>query len=184
MRHRTLPFKLPFLTCGVSSGSLLNRKRLVSWFIMFSTITYFQSCKCYQKCRFMNRWSDGTNNYSWLGPSILGPRTWSLRDISQIRWCRSVKQQCIILKVSSLLNETVLLSTTIYVYHCMFMYRYTRGDSPILKHFYFIYKFLIIRLSLQNIFYCLYHDPSVLLIMEWSSFLHLSHNARLRLTKW
>ena len=29
----------------------------------------------------------------------------------------------------------------------------TRGDSPILKHFYFIYKFLIIRLSLQNIFY-------------------------------
>ena len=29
----------------------------------------------------------------------------------------------------------------------------TRGDSPVLKHFYFIYKFLIIRLSLQNIFY-------------------------------
>ena len=28
----------------------------------------------------------------------------------------------------------------------------TRGDSPILKHFYFIYKSLIIRLSLQNIF--------------------------------
>ena len=30
MRHRTLPFKLPVLTCGVSSGSLLNRIRLVS----------------------------------------------------------------------------------------------------------------------------------------------------------
>ena len=30
--------------------------------------------------------------------------------------------------------------------------QYTRGDSPILKNFYFIYKFLIIRLSLQNIF--------------------------------
>ena len=29
----------------------------------------------------------------------------------------------------------------------------TRGDSLILKHFYFIYKFFIIRHSLQNIFY-------------------------------
>ena len=67
----------------------------------------------------------------------------------------------------------------------------TRGDSSVLKHFYYIYKFHMIKLLLQNVFNLwsmevvdqstlLMSYSSVLLVMEWSSFLHLSRNARLR----
>ena len=51
-----------------------NKTSIMIYIVQYNNL--FSVMTMLSKMSLNNRWSDGTNNYSWLGPSILGPVYW------------------------------------------------------------------------------------------------------------